>query len=78
MTASPAKSGVLYRVLTLIGMALLAASYLSPIWWVALTAPQYPPNEFPDGVRIEFHFTGVANGCHTHARQEVEQGEELD
>ena len=30
----------------------------------SLKAPNYPAETFPDGVRIEFHFTGVKNGCH--------------
>ncbi|MDD3529604.1 MAG: hypothetical protein PHS77_06975, partial [Gallionellaceae bacterium] len=28
-----------------------------------LTAPNYPPDAFPDGIRIHFHFDGVFNGC---------------
>jgi hypothetical protein len=30
---------------------------------VALTAPNYPKDAFPDGIRIHFHFNGVFNGC---------------
>jgi hypothetical protein len=67
-----------FRLLTLVGMALLAIAFFSPIWWVALKAPNYPPETFPDGVRIEFHFTGVKNGCHVRERQEVEEEEPLD
>lgn len=78
MPASKTAGAVPFRLLTLAGMALLALAYFAPIWWVALTAPQYPPDEFPDGVRIEFHFSGVKNGCHAKARAEVEQGEDLD
>jgi hypothetical protein len=78
MVGSRAAGAVAFRLFALVGAALLAAAYFAPIWWVSLTAPQYPPDEFPDGVRIEFHFTGVMNGCHSHARAEVEQGEELD
>ena len=30
---------------------------------VSLTAPNYPKDAFPDGIRIHFHFNGVFNGC---------------
>ena len=53
----------LVTLLTLIGMAALMASYFAPIWWVSLTAPNYPKDAFPDGIRIHFHFDGVYNGC---------------
>ena len=67
------KSGAApFRLLTLAAMALLAVAYFSPIWWVALAAPQYPPDAFPDGIRIEFHFNGVMNGCHTRPRTEID------
>ena len=61
-----------FRLLALAAMALLALAFFSPIWWVALTAPQYPPDAFPDGIRIEFHFNGVMNGCHTRPRTEID------
>jgi hypothetical protein len=32
---------------------------------VSLTAPNYPEDAFPDGIRIHFHFDGVKNGCST-------------
>jgi len=51
--------------LTLISLLLMIAAYFMPIWWVSLTAPQYPKDAFPDGIRIEFHFDGVYNGCKT-------------
>jgi len=47
----------------------MIASYFSPIWWVALTAPNYPKDAFPDGIRIHFHFNGVFNGCKVTAGQ---------
>jgi hypothetical protein len=53
------------RVLTLIAIVLMVAAYFSPIWWVSLTAPNYPKDAFPDGIRIHFHFNGVFNGCKT-------------
>ena len=49
--------------LTLIALVAMVAAYFSPIWWVSLTAPNYPPDAFPDGIRIHFHFNGVYNGC---------------
>ncbi len=49
--------------LTLISLICLVAAYFAPIWWVSLTAPNYPKDAFPDGIRIHFHFDGVYNGC---------------
>ena len=49
--------------LTLIALVAMVAAYFSPIWWVSLTAPNYPKDAFPDGIRIHFHFDGVYNGC---------------
>jgi hypothetical protein len=49
--------------LTLIALVAMVAAYFAPIWWVSLTAPNYPPDAFPDGIRIHFHFNGVYNGC---------------
>ncbi len=49
--------------LTLISLICLVAAYFAPIWWVSLTAPNYPVDAFPDGIRIHFHFDGVYNGC---------------
>jgi hypothetical protein len=78
MSQSTAAGAASFRALTLIGMALLAFAFFSPIWWVSLKAPNYPPETFPDGVRIEFHFTGVKNGCHARNSQEVQEEEALD
>ncbi|THF67340.1 hypothetical protein E6C76_02910 [Pseudothauera nasutitermitis] len=49
--------------LAMIALVALVAAYFSPIWWVSLTAPNYPEDAFPDGIRIHFHFDGVYNGC---------------
>ena len=49
--------------LTFISLVALVVAYFAPIWWVSLTAPNYPPDAFPDGIRIHFHFDGVYNGC---------------
>lgn len=49
--------------LTLVALVAMIAAYFAPIWWVSLTAPNYPKDAFPDGIRIHFHFDGVYNGC---------------
>lgn len=59
-------------------IAILIAIYYSPIWWVALTAPNYPEEAFPDGVRIEFHMNGVFNGCEKIDKEEITEDEALD
>ncbi len=59
-------------------VALLAVIYMSPIWWVSLTAPNYPPEAFPDGVRIHFHMNGVFNGCELVKKEEIVEEEALD
>jgi hypothetical protein len=62
-----------YMVVGLSGVALvlLAIVYFTPIWWVSLKAPNYPPEAFPDGIRIHFHFNGVFNGCSIVESDEV-------
>ena len=61
---NPSKSpDRLIATLTLIAMAALVVAYFTPIWWVSLTAPNYPKDAFPDGIRIHFHMNGVFNGC---------------
>jgi len=60
MTRTPAQTT---RLLTFGALLVLVATYFAPIWWVSLTAPNYPPDAFPDGIRIHFHFNGVFNGC---------------
>jgi hypothetical protein len=72
------KRGIVYRVLTLISVCLIAASFVSPGWWVSLTAPNYPEATFPQGIRILFHMDSVRNGCDIRASQEVEENEALD
>lgn len=69
---------LVFRTLTLVAMVLLAAAYISPIWWVSLKAPNYPPETFPDGVRIHFHVDGVKNGCQLRTNKEVVEDEPLD
>ena len=64
--------------LGLLAVALLAAIYFTPTWWVALKAPNYPPEAFPDGVRIHFHMNGVFNGCRKIESAEIQEDQALD
>ena len=75
---SPTKANPLVYVLVAGALALLVAIYFVPIWWVSLTAPNYPPEAFPDGVRIHFHMNGVVNGCQKVAKAEISEAEALD
>ncbi|THF61010.1 hypothetical protein [Pseudothauera rhizosphaerae] len=61
--------------LALIALIALVAAYFSPIWWVSLTAPNYPEDAFPDGIRIHFHFDGVYNGCRAAGKDTRMAGE---
>jgi hypothetical protein len=53
----------LITALTMVALVAMIAAYFAPIWWVSLTAPNYPKDAFPDGIRIHFHFDTVKNGC---------------
>lgn len=64
--------------LILVSIVLLALVYFTPVWWVSLTAPNYPPEAFPDGVRIHFHMNGVFNGCEKVLKTEISEVEALD
>jgi hypothetical protein len=66
--------------LAALGLALMAASFFAPMWWVSLTAPAYPQHLYPHGVRIHLHWTHVANGCkaQTREREEIAEEEVLD
>ncbi|MCW8957352.1 MAG: hypothetical protein OQL09_10750 [Gammaproteobacteria bacterium] len=68
------------KVAGLIGVVLvvMAAMYFTPIWWVSLKAPNYPPEAFPDGIRIHFHFNGVFNGCTKRVVKELHEEEALN
>lgn len=76
--ASMNKRGAISNVLVLVALGLLAIIYFTPIWWVALTAPNYPEEAFPDGVRINFHMNGVFNGCQKVEKAEITEDEALD
>jgi hypothetical protein len=64
--------------LGLVAVALLIAIYFLPTWWVSLKAPNYPPESFPDGVRIHFHMNGVFNGCTMIEKEEIHEEQALD
>lgn len=57
------KQNTIVAGLSFVALVALVAAYFAPIWWVSLTAPNYPKDAFPDGIRIHFHFDGVYNGC---------------
>jgi len=72
------KRGIISSLLILASVVLLVAIYYTPVWWVALTAPNYPEEAFPDGVRINFHMNGVFNGCKKIDKAELSESEALD
>jgi len=72
------KQTVQVALLTLVALGLLTVIFYSPIWWVSLTAPNYPEESFPDGVRIHFHMNGVFNGCEKQQKAEIVEDEALD
>ena len=77
-TAAVKRRGIIYRVLSLIAIALIATSFFMPGWWVALKAPNYPEVTFPQGIKILFHMDSVRNGCAIRISEEVEEKEALD
>jgi hypothetical protein len=72
------KQNIKVGILSMLGIALLAVIFYSPVWWVSLTAPNYPVESFPDGVRIQFHVNGVFNGCKKQDKAEIREDEALD
>ena len=77
-TAAFSQQTLKVGVLSAIAIGLLGAIFYSSIWWVSLTAPNYPAESFPDGVRIEFHINGVFNGCKKLDKAEITEDEALD
>jgi hypothetical protein len=69
---------LVFRVLTVIGLALMVVTFFSPMWWVSLKAPNYPEHTFPSGVRIHMHWTAVKNGCPIEKSEEISVEEGLD
>lgn len=57
------KFGLLYKLFAAIAVILIVVVYFLPIWWVALQSHQYPKSMYPKGIRIEFKYNGVYNGC---------------
>lgn len=72
------KRNIIVAALVAIAVVLYAVLYFLPIWWVSLTAPNYPPEAFPDGVRIHFHMNGVFNGCQKVESAEIDEDVALD
>jgi hypothetical protein len=72
------KKNLISSLLIAASIGVLIAIFYSPIWWVALTAPNYPEEAFPDGVKIEFHMNGVFNGCKKIEKDEITEDEALD
>ena len=72
------RRSVTANILVLIALGLLVAIYFAPIWWVSLTAPNYPEEAFPDGIRIHFHMNGVFNGCEKIENVEITEEEAID
>jgi hypothetical protein len=72
------KPSIQVLLLTLAALGLLAVIFYTPIWWVSLTAPNYPPESFPDGVKIHFQLNGVFNGCQIQQKAEIAEQEALD
>lgn len=77
-TVNRSKTNPALIILVLAAIGLLAAVYYTPVWWVSLTAPNYPEEAFPDGVRIHFHMNGVFNGCKRVEKAEIQEEEALD
>ncbi|MCP3669289.1 MAG: hypothetical protein GY814_02410 [Gammaproteobacteria bacterium] len=65
-------------ILSLLAVGLLAVIFYTPVWWVSLTAPNYPEEAFPNGVRIHFHMNGVFNGCQKVEKEEITEDVALD
>ncbi|MBU2558881.1 MAG: hypothetical protein KJ578_13975 [Bacteroidetes bacterium] len=61
-----------YIIFAIIGLILVGTTYFVPIWGVALQSIQYPKSMYPKGIRINFKFDGVYNGC-----EGVKEREEL-
>jgi hypothetical protein len=72
------KKNIIIAALGTGAVALLFFIFFSPIWWVALKAPQYPEAAFPDGIRIHFHVNGVFNGCTKVKSHELTEDEALN
>ncbi len=72
------KQNAVIFTLSLVAVALLWLIFYSPVWWVALKAPQYPEAAFPNGIRINFAANGVFNGCEKIESSEKSETEALN
>lgn len=73
------KFGLLYKLFGVLAILLIIAVYFMPIWWVALQSHQYPKSMYPKGIRIEFKYDGVYNGCEgVKERAEITTNEGAD
>jgi len=77
-TSHVSRQTLLVGLLSAAAIGLLVVIFYTPVWWVSLTAPNYPAEAFPDGVRIHFHFNGVFNGCELQHKAEIHEEEALD
>ncbi|HNS16773.1 MAG TPA: hypothetical protein PKI34_03020 [Bacteroidales bacterium] len=65
-----------YQIYGGLAIIFLVLTYFLPIWWVALQSHQYPKSMYPDGIRIEFKYNGVYNGCEGQKeREELASGQ---
>ncbi|MCB1759410.1 MAG: hypothetical protein KDI68_06460 [Gammaproteobacteria bacterium] len=76
--ATQNKQTLLVGLLSSAAIGLLVAIFYIPTWWVSLTAPNYPEEAFPDGVKIHFHMNGVFNGCSKTEKAEITEEVALD
>lgn len=68
-----------YIIFAIIGIILVGLTYFVPIWGVALQSIQYPKSMYPKGIRIDFKFNGVYNGCEgVKEREELATNEGAD
>ncbi len=57
------KKTTTYQALAGLAAILIIVVYFLPMWHVALQSIQYPKSMYPRGIRIDFKFNGVYNGC---------------
>jgi len=66
-----------YQSLAGLAAILIVVVYFLPMWHVALQSIQYPKSMYPGGIRIDFKYNGVYNGCvGEKERSELAQGQE--
>ena len=71
------KKTTTYQALAGLAAILIIVVYFLPMWHVALQSIQYPKSMYPRGIRIDFKFNGVYNGCKGEKeRAELAQGQQ--